>query len=137
MRRLIIFGWLAATFVLAACSSNLAVPVGGGCSSDDVCLTGFCILDTDASGQATHWEGGYCSGNCQKYSCPQGSCLTLADGKSYCVATCATDGDCRQGYICARAVSACLPDCRLGWSCGDTLTCNIDDGSCVLPAATP
>ena len=72
-----------------------AVPVGGPCSSDDVCLTGSCIRDTDLAGQATRWLGGYCSGDCGKTACPQGRCLAMADDKSYCVATCKSAGDCR------------------------------------------
>ena len=115
---------------LAACSANVTVPVGSACSLDDVCSTGFCIRETDANGKPTQWAGGYCSGNCASHACPQGSCLALGDGNSYCVATCAADGDCRQGYVCATAVSACLPDCRKGWSCGSTLTCNSANGNC-------
>ena len=133
MRQLAILGCLPTMLALAACSSAVAVPVGGACSSNDVCLTGFCIPDTDASGQPTQWAGGYCSGNCASQSCPGGSsCLAMADNNRYCVATCAADSDCRADYVCAKAVSACLPDCRKGWSCGSTLTCNQTNGNCEI-----
>jgi hypothetical protein len=136
MRQLALCGWFATAFALATCTSNVAVPVGGGCSSDDVCLTGFCIGDTDASGKATPWAGGYCSGNCERSACPQGSCLVMADNTHYCVAGCKADGDCRAGYVCDQHISACLPDCRKGWSCGSSLTCNSSDGSCDLAEGT-
>jgi hypothetical protein len=129
------YGCLATTLVLAACSANVTVPVGGACSADDVCATGYCIRDTNANGNPTHWAGGYCSGNCANHSCPQGTCLPIA-GKSYCVATCKTNHDCRAGYVCDETVSVCLPDCRKGWACGSTLSCNSSNGSCQLPAGT-
>jgi hypothetical protein len=115
---------------LAACSSNAAVSVGGPCATDDTCSTGYCIRAVDAKGQATSWANGYCSGNCANTPCPEGSCLSMADGYSYCVANCARDSDCRAGYVCALAVSACLPDCRKGWSCGSALTYNPANGNC-------
>jgi hypothetical protein len=130
-------GWFATTLTLVACSpENSAVSVGGACSSDDVCLTGSCIRDTDTAGKATHWAGGYCSGLCGKRSCPQGTCLTMADGNKYCVATCRADGDCRSGYVCDQYARVCLPDCRKGWSCGSTLTCDSSSGNCQLPKGT-
>jgi hypothetical protein len=39
--------------------------------------------------------------------------------------------------VCATSVGACLPDCRLGWSCGDTLTCNSQTGACEPVPVTP
>jgi hypothetical protein len=115
---------------LGACCTNHTVPVGGACSLDDACATGVCIPGTDASGRPTAWPDGYCSGNCESVACPQGSCLAMADGHSYCVSTCNTEGDCRPGYVCAEAVAACLPDCRKGWSCGSALACNSANGHC-------
>jgi hypothetical protein len=136
MRRLARPGRLVPMLALAACSTNVAAPVGDGCSTDDVCLTGFCTPDVAASGKSTGWAGGYCAGDCND-SCPQGStCLDLADGNGYCVAKCEEDGDCRGGYVCDQAVSACLPDCRRDWFCGDELICNSSNGSCELPAGT-
>jgi hypothetical protein len=127
---------IAALLAVAACSEITAVPVGGPCSYDDTCMTGLCIRGSDANGQPTAWAGGYCSGNCADTACPEGSCLALADGLKYCVATCSADGDCRAGYVCAKAVSACLPDCRKGWSCGSTLVCNSASGNCEVAVAS-
>ncbi len=120
---------------LAACSANATVPVGGACSLDDACSTGLCILGADANGKDTPWSNGYCSGNCADAACPEGDCLALDDDRSYCLATCAADRDCRAGYVCAQAVSLCLPDCRKGWSCGTTLTCNATNGNCEPTAS--
>ena len=94
--------------------------MGGACQADESCVTGVCIPEASAA-----WSGGYCSGDCASTACPQGLCLVLADGLSYCVAECASDGDCRQDYICSAGVGACLPDCRLGWSCGSSLVCDM------------
>jgi len=118
---------------LAGCSSNATVPVGSPCAMDDTCSTGLCLRAIDGSGQPTSWTNGYCSGNCANTPCPDGSCLAMADGLSYCVSNCAADGDCRTGYVCAKTVSACLPDCRKGWSCGSALTCNATNGNCAAP----
>lgn len=137
MRRLPCLGRLALLLALQACAAkNAVVPVGGACSSDDVCLTGSCIQATDLAGKATRWRDGYCSGNCDEHACPQGRCLTMADDSKLCVADCGSDGDCRAGYVCDQTVKACLPDCREGWSCGTTLVCNADNGSCQLPKGT-
>jgi hypothetical protein len=129
---------VVAVLVFADCSSNTTVPVGGACTLDDACSTGFCIPDTDANGKPTQWTDGYCSGDCANSSCPEGRCLAMADNSGLCVSTCTTDSDCRMGYVCTQAVSACLPDCRKGWSCGTTLTCNSANGNCeaALPPST-
>lgn len=137
MRPLAVPGCLVATLALAACSAtNEAASVGGPCSSDDVCVTGFCIAASDPNGKPSPWAGGYCSGNCADRSCPQGNCLALADGSNLCVVACQVDTDCRSGYVCDQAVTACLPDCRKGWSCGSELSCNADNGNCQLPLGT-
>jgi hypothetical protein len=120
---------------LAACAANQTVAVGGACSGDTSCATGVCFAAADGS-KATGWTAGYCSGNCEHSSCPQGKCQALADGKSYCLATCAKDSDCRSGYVCDKNISACLPDCRAGWSCGSALVCSQDTGACTPPSKT-
>ena len=127
---------LALAIECAACGSNQAVPVGGGCSSDDTCSTGGCFRANNAMGQPTGWNGGYCSGSCASSSCPEGKCQSLADGNKYCLSSCSADGDCRSGYVCDKATSACLPDCRKGWSCGSTLSCNQSNGNCGPPSKT-
>ena len=59
------------------------------------------------------WTEGYCSGRCDQSECPGSVCRRLADGVSYCLAAC----------------TACLPNCNLGWDCGDALTC-LPSGEC-------
>jgi len=120
----------------ATCTTNKTVAVGEGCSSDDACSTSICLPATDRSGAPTGWTGGYCSGDCSTTACPQGKCQTLADGKSYCLSSCASAGDCRSGYVCDTSLSVCLPDCRENWSCGSTLTCNQSSGNCEPPSNT-
>ncbi len=122
-----------------ACSGRGNVAVGGPCRLDESCVTGVCLRES-GQGELRQWQGGYCSGNCagQDRACPSGDCLRLEDGRSYCVSHCTENADCRRdGYVCATAVEACLPDCRLGWSCGSTLSCDAQTGTCELPGVTP
>ncbi|MBN2575413.1 MAG: hypothetical protein JXP73_12690 [Deltaproteobacteria bacterium] len=124
--------FLAVGGLCLSCSNRGSVAVGGACRADESCVTGVCIPEASTA-SSTAWSGGYCSGNCATTTCPQGLCLTLADGRSYCVSECAGDGDCRAGYVCSAGVGACLPDCRLGWSCGSFLVCDMATGACTLP----
>jgi hypothetical protein len=119
-----------------SCSNRGTVAVGGACSSDEACVTSVCIREDDSSSNPA-WTGGYCSGNCADTACPQGLCLTLDDGHSYCVSSCGGNQDCRSGYVCSTSVGACLPDCRLGWSCGPDLICATNSGECTLPPPVP
>lgn len=125
---------LLATWVSAnsACTARGTIVVGGPCTRDESCTTGVCI-GGNTSAPESAWIGGYCSGNCAHTSCPQGLCLVLADGLSYCLADCQGDTACRPGYVCSATAGACLPDCRLGWSCGTALVCDATTGACTLP----
>src|SRR5512145_1725466 len=78
------------------------------------------------------WKGGYCTQWCGiAAGCPDAaSSVTYADGTVYCATSCGSDTDCRDGYVCAPSVNACLPDCRQGWSCGSSLACNTDTCWC-------
>lgn len=131
---------LISALVLAslACSGRSNVAVGGPCRLDESCVTGVCLRESGQE-ERRQWQGGYCSGNCagQDRACPSGGCLRLEDGKSYCVSHCTQNADCRDGYVCATTVEACLPDCRLGWSCGSTLSCDAHTGTCELPGVPP
>jgi hypothetical protein len=130
---------LAASLLLVACASpsppgtgDAPVALGLACAADASCSSGFCIEEMrTASGVS--WTGGTCSQACGASSaCPSGSaCVAFSDGSSLCVASCASDGECRAGYVCAEGVSGCLPDCRLGFSCGATLACDAGSGHCV------
>jgi hypothetical protein len=135
--------WLLATvlptLLAIGCTGRSNVGVGGPCARDESCITDVCLHEVRQEGQSL-WQGGYCSGNCQKEECPSGSCLHLEDGLSYCVSSCTANSDCREGYRCVSTTptdKACLPDCRLGWSCGSTLTCNDETGTCDVPPGTP
>ena len=129
--------WLALATALGlaalcqACSSRGSVAVGGACSRDESCVTGVCIRE-DSTTSSVAWTDGYCSGSCADTACPQGLCITFADGNSYCVSQCQGETDCRAGYVCSAGVGACLPDCRLGWSCGPSLICDGDTGACTV-----
>jgi hypothetical protein len=120
------------TIIAAACTARGTVVVGGPCTRDESCTTGVCI-QAGSSPTASAWAGGYCSGNCARTACPQGLCLMLADGLSYCLAACQDGSACRSGYVCSVSAGACLPDCRLGWSCGPALVCDATSGACTLP----
>jgi hypothetical protein len=121
---------------MVGCGGRSSVNVGGSCTIDESCTTGVCLPETRHNAQAV-WQGGYCSGNCEKRACPTGSCLRFEDGLSYCVSSCQDNQGCRTGYVCATSVGACLPDCRLGWPCGSALICNAQTGTCDPPPVTP
>jgi hypothetical protein len=127
---------LALAFALSgfchSCTSRGTVAVGGACNRGESCVTGVCIRESNTLSSVA-WLDGYCSGNCGSATCPEGLCLTLADGYSYCLAECLNDAECRAGYVCSSGVHACLPDCRLGWSCGPALVCDTATGACTLP----
>ena len=118
---------------VSGCQLDPPNPVGSTCSTDLACAGGLCVQQYDDS-SGTIWSGGYCSGECTRQECIDGACVSLGDGRSYCLATCGSTDECRSGYICSSAFGACIPDCRMGWSCGDTLECSADTGSCELPS---
>jgi hypothetical protein len=127
---------LPALLATTGCSGRSNVDIGGPCVLDESCVTGVCLRES-RQGQQSHWRGGYCSGDCEKQECPSGTCVRLGDGRYYCASSCTRTSDCRDGYACATASGACLPDCRLGWSCGSTIACNDETGICDLPAGAP
>jgi hypothetical protein len=101
--------------------------IGAPCKVPADCASGYAIPETDPTGRPTFWTGGYCSQPCSStLPCPGGStCETLLDG-SFCLATCASDADCRADYVCDTDWLTCVPDCRLGWPCGPSMTCKMD-----------
>jgi len=118
------------------CSNRGSVPVGGKCALNESCLSGVCLRE-DRSARGVAWAQGYCSGNCSKVPCPGGLCVEFTDGLSYCLSTCSTARDCRDGYVCSTAKGVCVPDCRFGWSCGSKLACNSGTGECSTEATKP
>jgi len=142
--------------LLAGCASTEVVPLlptGSACAFSDDCDGQVCLQEQSTNGEVTAWAGGACSRDCANQACAEGeSCTDLADGR-YCLPACqpgdATlvrrsrlsavaaakadgEGGCREGYVCSPAAGACLPDCRLGWDCGEALECN-PEGLCVPP----
>ncbi|MBN2192912.1 MAG: hypothetical protein JW751_08850 [Polyangiaceae bacterium] len=109
-------------------------PIGDRCRYDVECDSGCCAAERrDARG--TTWLGGACTASCSVTEpCPVGAtCVPFAGGDGLCAAPCADGRDCRAGYVCSRAVAACLPDCRLGWDCGARLDCDRATGACRTP----
>lgn len=94
----------------------------GGCTPE---IGDKCVLSTDCSTRGdrlcdTSQPGGYCTQfNCSKNSCPNEAACVLFNAaipgcgyddragqygsriaRSFCAASCASDSDCRAGYIC-------------------------------------
>lgn len=107
-------------------SLGAACSVSDDCASPWACLTGV-------------FPSGYCGGN----GC--GLCGTDAvcgqvRGQDFCLAPCASAGDCRQGYLCAPAGTsgelACLPACSSDMDCTFGQTCSAQ-GSCENAQISP
>lgn len=95
---------------------------GAACSAEVPC-TGD-LLCVFASG----FPGGYCSIDCTSAACGAGSICDRRTGPPLCLATCASDSECRDGYQCWRG--ACRPRCdTVPAICGDDATCD-PDGHC-------
>jgi hypothetical protein len=128
-------GWSCGTSLSCDSGSGNCVgkmlPVGDTCTLNVDCASGLCTPEQSTS-SGKQWSGGYCTQQCSTTTaCPaSATCITYADASSYCVHACATNSDCRGDYVCATTVGACLPDCRQGWSCGSSLTCNTSTGTC-------
>lgn len=71
-------------------------PIGSACSRDSHCLSGTCLRDNGL------FAWGYCSLDCNKASCPEGSlCVELTEGK-VCLRTCSP------GKGCSRRENFCF-----------------------------
>ncbi len=94
--------------------------VGASCTEASGCMGDWCL----------EWDGGYCSGACSAdEECgEEGRCRVLGD-EPLCLSTC--EESCREGYLCEPAWQVCLPDCRLGWDCGEEAECSTE-GFCLL-----
>jgi hypothetical protein len=103
---------LVAPLALACGVLGCTPSIGDACSYATECsASGTRICDTTQ-------PGGYCTvGNCDRGTCPEGSYCVLFGAqdpgcstndratprlaRTYCMATCSSDGDCRGGYTCA------------------------------------
>ena len=107
--------------------------VGEGCWVDDDCEGDAICWDVDDEG----FPGGMCViEDCTQDSCPEGSgCFEFTDGVSRCIATCASNDDCRvgEGYLCDEH-DTCWPGTGTvppGGSCSDPTQCQGgDDAYC-------
>lgn len=97
---------------------------GSPCWVDEDCLNGVCWTPKEEG-----LPGGYCViEGCTQNSCPTGSsCLSFSDGVDRCVASCTTNGDCREteGYECTDK-NVCWPGTGSvppGGSCGADEQC--------------
>lgn len=127
-------GYVCGPAGLCGVPHNPGAPLGAPCESGAGCDSGVCFAATGAGGQATGWEGGTCAAPCGNASCGAASSCVVLDSVSWCLPSC-TPGSCRAGYVCSSDLKACLPDCRLGWDCGDVFTCS-DDGECRIELPT-
>jgi len=114
--------------------ATLAAPVGSPCARAIDCA-GVCFTATDTTGAATGWTDGLCAAPCGSTSCGEDTDCIVLDGTAWCLPSC-TAGTCRSGYVCSSDLALCLPDCRLGWSCGDAFVCDADSGECVIDTTT-
>ena len=98
---------------------------GEACADNDGCRSGICNPEiSDQTGNPTGWVGGYCLGYCilpsgyntntfyegdalPSGSCPDDDiCFPASFGAAsqrdlgFCLDSCTTDGECREGYFC-------------------------------------
>jgi hypothetical protein len=81
---------------------------GKACKHDSDCANGHCAttLHIVAAGDATIAPGGYCTAGCTTdTSCGTHAACSVpaADSRGECLASCQSNGDCRDGYLCANA----------------------------------
>ncbi len=119
------------------CAVSTRTPLGGPCIADLDCATGICFAPLDGD-TFTGWHGGTCAVACSGGLCPEGGACVVLDGAAWCVAACDAEAACREGYVCQPELGACLPDCTLGWDCGEGYLCDAD-GTCRhdWPELTP
>lgn len=88
--RIVLISALLAMVALAACGRE----IGDDCSTNVDCGSGrLCDLSQ---------PGGYCTiSPCRADSCPtEAVCVVFSVNDSYCMRSCATRDECREGYEC-------------------------------------
>lgn len=113
-------------------------PYGAPCDIDRDCAGGLCLPAPD-------WPGGTCSSpRCSdEIPCGDGADCVLVRGQPRCLAACAGDDACREGYRCrdiGQGGPVCVPDNdSLGRGDGAGCTSSIDCASnlCLLPPDYP
>ncbi len=80
--------------------AGTATPVGDPCAAQNVCgPIGFCIDSSQG------FPDGYCSQDCSMFGspCPAGSaCRGFGGGNAVCLGECASNAECRMGYLCVQ-----------------------------------
>jgi hypothetical protein len=100
--------------------------VGDSCAAADQCGGGLTCL-TESSG----YPAGICTSSCASAACATGKCAPIASGP-VCLATCASDNDCRASYACCPSLgSVCVPPA----ACPPPPSCQEPVVASVLPAA--
>ena len=102
--------------------------LGAACAAPSDCASGVCFSAEQG------WPDGLCADLCTERNCPEGASCVPLTGVPWCLPTCATAADCREGYACNDDMGTCVPDCRLGWDCGPAFECG-EDGQCQVPEA--
>lgn len=95
-------------------SGQVVTPVGDPCAQQNMCgPIGFCI------DQSQGFPDGYCSQDCGAQGgqpCPVGSvCRGFGGGNAICLDACASNNECRMGYLC---VQVGLDPQRVCWPMG-------------------
>ncbi len=140
------------------CSEGLECQVGGGDFGEGVCFDpdssvgDACTADEECPASATclaeefaGWPSGACATGCDYVSgsgCSDGASCVLYRGRfDICVASCATDDDCRDGFACKADDEypdrmTCQPGCTSDADCSiDGYVCNPTLGTCDQPFA--
>ena len=92
-------------FTLCLTQAGCKRLVGDECTADAQCGDGrVCDLLS---------EGGYCTlSPCERGACPEESiCVLFENRQSFCMVTCQSTDDCREGYLCDEATGV-APFCR-------------------------
>ncbi len=118
------FGALLA-LTLAACGSDPVGVYGAPCSASSPCEGDLGCVETP------QFPGGYCTLVCDG-SCEGEADCVPAGGTSLCLARCADDAACRDGYQCW--MGSCRPSCTVDADCGAGGSCS--SGRCVPAACT-
>ena len=109
--------------------------VGG--SLGDACLGSMCAAPLECISGI--FPGGYCGlQGCQQ--CGVGGACGVVAGQSFCLKTCASPGDCRDGYLCAPAgfqnELVCVPPCLSNAECGAGYICTAQQ-YCTVEVVSP
>ncbi len=92
--RLALFSLVAVALAATACGTS----IGDECSTNADCPAGSYCDRAMPDGMCT-------ISNCRPSHCPDGSiCVEFYNGERFCMPTCGSDGDCREGYSCIKDV---------------------------------